>query len=133
MKKSFINYFSLGYDARVGFGFEKSRSRARCWNKCIYFWEGLKKNCCRKTIPLTSFIESFQVLDMDSTINKNEKNPFVKNGTDEDINNKDKININNLNESDQVFEKAAKLSKVKTFIKTKKSTSDLRNQDSKCY
>ncbi len=62
-RRTFINYFSLGYDARVGFGFEKKRSGSRCWNKCIYFWEGLKKNCCRKTIPLTSFINSFQVIE----------------------------------------------------------------------
>lgn len=63
-KRSFINYFSLGYDARVGFGFEKKRSNSRTCNKCIYFWEGCKKNCCRKTIPLNSFFDSFHVIDI---------------------------------------------------------------------
>lgn len=53
---------SLGYDARVGFGFEKKRSGNRLCNKCIYLWEGIKKNCCRKTIHLESFIESFKVI-----------------------------------------------------------------------
>lgn len=64
-KRSFINYLSLGYDARVGFGFEKSRSGSRCCNKCIYFWEGMKKNCCRKTVKLDSFLESFQVVKLE--------------------------------------------------------------------
>jgi hypothetical protein len=65
-RRSFINYFSLGYDARIGFGFDKKRSGKRCLNKCIYFWEGCKKNCCTKTFPLNSFINSFQVIDFDS-------------------------------------------------------------------
>ena len=59
-KKTFINYLSIGYDARVGFGVEKNRCGKRCCNKFLYFWEGLKKNCCRKTIKLNSLIESFQ-------------------------------------------------------------------------
>lgn len=63
-RKSFINYFSLGYDARVGFGFEKSRSSSRCCNKLIYFWEGLKKNCCTKTIPIRGFLKSFQEIKL---------------------------------------------------------------------
>ena len=28
-KKTFINYLSLGYDARVGFGFDKNRLSSR--------------------------------------------------------------------------------------------------------
>lgn len=60
--KSFINYISLGYDARVGFGFEKSRSASRFCNKMIYCWEGCKKNCCRKTIRVKGFLKSFQVM-----------------------------------------------------------------------
>jgi len=58
-KKSFINYLSIGYDARVGFNFEKNRCKTRCCNKFIYFWEGCKKNCCRKTIKLNRLIEGF--------------------------------------------------------------------------
>jgi hypothetical protein len=57
----------------VGFGFEKSRSNSRCWNKFIYFWEGLKKNCCRRTIPLKSFLDSFYIVKND----KNDKNENI--------------------------------------------------------
>jgi hypothetical protein len=63
-KKTFINYLSLGYDARVGFGVEKNRSSHRCCNKFMYFWEGLKKNCCRKTIRLNSLIESLHTVNI---------------------------------------------------------------------
>lgn len=70
--KSFINYFSLGYDARVGFGFEKSRSGSRCCNKMIYMWEGCKKNCCRKTMRIKGFLKSFQIM----IPKKNEISPF---------------------------------------------------------
>ena len=72
-KKSFINYLSLGYDARVGFGFDKNRSSNRCWNKCIYFWEGLKKNCCTKTAGVNKFIDKFEELDKDELISNNIK------------------------------------------------------------
>lgn len=61
-KRTFINYLSFGYDARVGFGFNKNRTSSRVCNKCLYAWEGLKKMCCRKTVPVPSFLESFTVL-----------------------------------------------------------------------
>ena len=60
----------MGYDARVGFGFEKSRSRSRCFNKCIYIWEGCKKSFCRKTIEVKSFFESFQVVENENDLNE---------------------------------------------------------------
>jgi len=64
-RRSFINYFSLGYDARVGFGFDKLRTQSRCCNKFMYFWEGCKKSCCRKTLKLNGFIDSFLTLKVD--------------------------------------------------------------------
>ena len=54
---------SIGYDARVGYGFDKSRSSSRCFNKCIYLWEGLKKNLCTKSTNINSVIEKFEELD----------------------------------------------------------------------
>lgn len=75
-KKTFINYFSLGYEARVGFGFDKSRSSSRCWNKCIYFWEGMKKNCCTSTVRINSIIEKFEEIEEDENLlfSEQEKN-----------------------------------------------------------
>ena len=63
LNKSFINYLSLGYDARVGFNFDKKRTTNRCCNKLVYFWEGLKKNCCRKTLSVDGFLESFSIYE----------------------------------------------------------------------
>lgn len=62
-KKTFINYLSIGYEARVGFGFDKARSSSRCWNKCIYFWEGMKKNCCTRTAKINKILERFEEIE----------------------------------------------------------------------
>lgn len=62
--KTFINYLSLGYDARIGFSFSKQRSTNRIVNKLIYFAKAAKKFfCCSKTYPIKNFISSFQVID----------------------------------------------------------------------
>ena len=67
--KTFINYMSLGFDARVGFNFEQKRSSSRCLNKVIYGWEATKRYlCCRKNIPLTTILDSFQVIDQTKII-----------------------------------------------------------------
>lgn len=43
------NYFSIGVDARIGFGFDKHRIASQIGNKCIYCWEGFKKMMLIKT------------------------------------------------------------------------------------
>ena len=122
-KKSFINYFSIGYDARVGFGFEKKRSGHRCWNKLLYFWEGLKKNMCRKTIPLNSFFESFQVAEeLEELAEKNNSDSPQK---DED--NKD-LKVNSTGNAKVIHEDSfinAK-HKIKTIFKSKFSFNNNR-------
>ena len=71
-KKSFINYFSLGFDARVGFQFEQRRSSSRFCNKFIYAVEAAKRIfCCKKNYGLTQLLDSFQVGSKDDTINNN--------------------------------------------------------------
>jgi diacylglycerol kinase (ATP) len=94
-KKTFINYFSLGFDARVGFGFEKSRSNSRCWNKMIYAWEGLKKNCCTKTASMNSIINTFEELEL--------KEDNI------DYNN---INNNNINNKIEVLDSGENLNQI---------------------
>ena len=72
--KTFINYMSLGFDARVGFNFEQKRSSSRCLNKVIYGWEATKRYlCCRKNIPLTTILDSFQVIDQTKIIPEDDK------------------------------------------------------------
>ena len=61
--RTFINYISFGYDARVGYNFDPKRSHSRNKNKCIYFCEGFKKLCCRKTLGIQGFIDTFTIYD----------------------------------------------------------------------
>jgi hypothetical protein len=59
-KKTFVNYFSLGFDARVGFEFEQRRTSNRCCNKVVYAIEGAKRIfCCKKNYGLTQLLDSF--------------------------------------------------------------------------
>lgn len=68
-KKTFVNYFSLGFDARVGFQFEQHRSSSRCCNKFIYAVEAAKRIfCCKKNYGLSDLLDSFQE-------ESNEENP----------------------------------------------------------
>ena len=69
--RSFINYISFGYDARVGYNFDSKRTNSRNKNKCIYFCEGLKKLTCRKTLNIQEFIDTFTIYDnLDNSINQ---------------------------------------------------------------
>ena len=69
--RTFINYISFGYDARVGYNFDPKRTSSRNKNKCIYFCEGLKKLTCRKTMNIQEFIDTFTIYDSsDNSINQ---------------------------------------------------------------
>lgn len=43
MTKLMCHSFSFGVDARIGFNFEKKRTRSRFWNQFRYGLEGLKR------------------------------------------------------------------------------------------
>ena len=64
IKKGFIAYCSLGYDGRIGFGADKSRSTCKCWNSAIFFWEKIKKCLFRQSMKVNGFIESFNVINL---------------------------------------------------------------------
>jgi hypothetical protein len=62
MVKPFINYFTIGYDARVGYGkylnnlgLDKSSSK----NCLMFVWESIKKMICTRTMPLNEYLEVF--------------------------------------------------------------------------
>ena len=83
-KKTFVNYFSLGFDARVGFQFEQRRTSNRCCNKVVYALEGAKRIfCCKKNYGLGQLLDGF----LEGSTNKN------NNSTDNTNSDKDDINI----------------------------------------
>ena len=113
-KKTFVNYFSLGFDARVGFEFEQRRTSNRCCNKVVYALEGAKRIfCCKKNYGLTQLLDSFLEGNSNSEINNtnNDKNINIittEKSSDSDIEEvpndplleeKEKINIENDNNS----------------------------------
>lgn len=55
------NYFSFGVDARIGWGFDKSRTRSAFGNKCVYCCEGFKK-IFLKTPSVNNTLLSMEVL-----------------------------------------------------------------------
>ena len=60
-KKSFVNYFSMGYDARVGYTVEPKRTSKRCCNRCLYCLIGADRIlCCKKNYGLNDLLDSFQ-------------------------------------------------------------------------
>ena len=77
-KKTFVNYFSLGFDARVGFQFEQRRTSNRCCNKVVYAVEAAKRIfCCKKNYGLSNLLDSFlegnndnnNIINPENTIN----------------------------------------------------------------
>ena len=59
-KKTFVNYFSLGFDARVGFQFEQRRTSNRFCNKVVYACEGAKRIfCCKKNYGISQLLDGF--------------------------------------------------------------------------
>jgi len=83
-KKTFVNYFSLGFDARVGFQFEQRRTSNRCCNKVVYALEGAKRIfCCKKNYGLSQLLEGF----LEGSTNK------INNDTDNTNSDKDNMNI----------------------------------------
>ena len=118
-KKTFVNYFSLGFDARVGFQFEQRRTSNRFCNKVVYACEGAKRIfCCKKNYGLTQLLDGF-LEGTNNTNNNNTKdiNIITESNSDSEIeevpneplipsekNNIDKLdNINNDDSDNRKF------------------------------
>ena len=113
--RTFINYVSLGYDARIGYNFDSRRTSSRKINKCVYFTEGIKKIFCRKTISVQNFIDTFTVYDnTDNSINQDSF--FSDNENNVNIS---QINNNNLTISQNNLFQNEK--RIKFQIKSKHS------------
>jgi len=59
--KVMCNYYSFGVDSRIGYGFDKGRTKSRLGNKVVYCWEGFKK-FFTKTPRVNDVVENIQVL-----------------------------------------------------------------------
>ncbi len=58
-RRKMSNYSSIGIDARIGLGFDKSRSTNRYVNKIVYAWEGIKK-FIRPTANISTIIDKME-------------------------------------------------------------------------
>jgi diacylglycerol kinase (ATP) len=68
MSKYVCNYFSVGFDARVGVGFDKLRAKSRLINKSIYGWEGAKKLLFKKKGVIGEIVDSLSELKTESSL-----------------------------------------------------------------
>ena len=139
--RSFINYISLGYDARVGYNFDSHRTNSRCLNKCVYFIEGTKKMFCRKTIPVKKFIETFTVYNSDeNSVNQesfftNYKGENNIDGKGSNIISNETNNQNDTNINNSLLFNSRKDYKIKfQFVSENNlhSTNILNNDNNKC-
>ncbi|EGR28292.1 hypothetical protein IMG5_179490 [Ichthyophthirius multifiliis] len=64
LRHKLSNYMSVGADARIGFGFDKNRTKSTCVNKMIYCWEGFKKNFL-KTLKMDKVLQGLQQIQPD--------------------------------------------------------------------
>lgn len=61
--RPFINYFSIGFEAKIGFSFEKVRSGNRVINKALYFALAMRRYLCfcARIKTIKHLIQYFQV------------------------------------------------------------------------
>ena len=109
--KTFINYMSIGFDAKIGFMFGQKRTSSRICNKVIYAWEAGKnilKGLFQKSLGLSSLLESLITLENENiNFNNNDDISYSKDGNyffDED-------GFNMLNNKKIIFESIDKRKK----------------------
>ena len=95
--KTFINYMSIGFDAKVGFMFGQRRTSSRIFNKLIYALEAGKnilRGLFRKKFGLASLLENLISLEGEDIENKklsNDENYFLDEEYLKLLNNKKEI------------------------------------------
>ena len=57
LNKMCCNYFSTGVESRIGFGFEKKRSKSHYMNKIYYGTESLKKLFLKKHVRVNEYVK----------------------------------------------------------------------------
>ena len=111
--KTFINYMSIGFDAKIGFMFGQKRTRNRICNKAIYAWEAGKnilKGLFQKSLGLSSLLESLISLENEKIDEEKEKSG--KGAYSEDDNYFfDEEGFNSLNNKKIIFESIDKRKK----------------------
>lgn len=86
-QRKMSNYCSIGQDARVGFGFDKRRGNSKCFNMCMYGWEGMKKGCS-KSSNIAATIEKLEVIFEDPDYISRKHDDNNENVIEEKLNNK---------------------------------------------
>uniref|UniRef100_A0A0G4GAF9 Diacylglycerol kinase n=1 Tax=Chromera velia CCMP2878 TaxID=1169474 RepID=A0A0G4GAF9_9ALVE len=65
---TFCNYFSCGFESKVGIGFDRNRKKSALANKMVYMTEGMKKMyCCHSIMKIDEIFEKMVKKNSDGT------------------------------------------------------------------
>ena len=63
VRRFMVSFFSIGLDGRIGFEFDKHRTRTRSCNVICYLLSGFENICCSRNPPITSFTSQFSTYE----------------------------------------------------------------------
>jgi diacylglycerol kinase family enzyme len=63
VRRFMVSFFSIGLDGRIGFQFDKHRTRNRSCNVFCYLLSGFENICCSRNPPITSFTSQFSTYE----------------------------------------------------------------------
>lgn len=79
LNKMCCNYFSTGVESRIGFGFEKRRSKSHMLNKFYYGTESVKKLLFKKHVRVRDYIKSISYHNDGNEVIIDPKKAFLSN------------------------------------------------------
>ena len=79
LDKMCCNYFSTGVESRIGFGFEKRRSKSQLLNKFYYGTESMKKLLFKKHVRVKDYIKSISYQNEGNEVIIDPKKAFSSN------------------------------------------------------